>query len=258
MKPIRYISILVIALIIFPAGKATSQDRGVMNLPAYNNAPYHFGFILAINQMHFTVKMKDGFQNYTYDSLQSPDIYADSMNLLNVTSDPTMGFTVGIVGNLRLGKYFDLRFVPSLAFGERNINFYTKIYDDGTASLVEIRKNVTSAHIDLPLFIKYRSKRVHNFGAYVLGGLKYTLDLAATRADKKEKEEKETLVKLNKHDFLAEVGVGIEFYNAWFKFGIEAKMSYGLTDLLNRDDNVYSGGIESLKSKIWQLSFTFE
>ncbi|MCD4725813.1 MAG: hypothetical protein K8R63_13330, partial [Bacteroidales bacterium] len=122
MKSIRYISILIIALIILPAGKATSQDRGVMNLPAYNNAPYHFGFILAINQMHFTVKMKDGFQNYTYDSLQSPDIYADSMNLLNVTSDPTMGFTVGIVGNLRLGKYFDLRFVPSLAFGERNIN----------------------------------------------------------------------------------------------------------------------------------------
>ena len=258
MKSIRYISILIIAIIIiFPAGKATSQDRGVMNLPTYNNTKYHFGFILAINQMHFTIKMKDGFQNFTYDSLQSPDIYADSLNLLNVTSDPTMGFTVGIVGNLRLGKYFDLRFVPSLAFGERNINFYLKTYDDGTASLVEIRKNVTSAHIDLPLFIKYRSKRVHNFGAYVLGGLKYTLDLAATRADKKE-EEHETLVKLQKHDIAAEVGVGIEFYNAWFKFGIEAKMSYGLTDLLRREDNVYSGGVESLRSKIWQLSFTFE
>jgi hypothetical protein len=257
LKPIRYISILIIAIIILPAGKATSQDRGVMNLPTYNNFPYHFGFILAINQMHFTIKMKDGFQNFTYDSLQSPDIHADSLNLLNVTSDPTMGFTVGIVGNLRLGRYFDLRFVPSLAFGERNINFYLKTYDDGTASLVEIRKNVTSAYIDLPLFIKYRSKRVHNFGAYVLGGLKYTLDLAATRADKKEKEN-ETLVKLQKHDIHAEVGVGIEFYNAWFKFGIEAKMSYGLNDLLRREDNVYSGGVESLRSKIWQLSFTFE
>jgi len=207
--------------------------------------------------MHFTIKMKDGFQNFTYDSLQSPDIHVDSLNLLNVTSDPTMGFTVGIVGNLRLGKYFDLRFVPSLAFGERNINFYLKTYNDGTASLVEIRKNVTSAHIDIPLSVRYRSKRVHNFGAYVLGGLKYTLDLAATRADKKE-EENETLVKLQKHDVSAEVGVGIEFYNAWFKFGIEAKMSYGLTDLLRREENVYSGGIESLKSKIWQLSFTFE
>jgi hypothetical protein len=258
LKLIRYISILIIAIIIFPAEKATSQDRGVMNLPSYNNARYHFGFILAVNQMHFTIKMKDGFQNFTYDSLQSPDIYADSLQLLNVTSDPTMGFTVGIVGNLRLGKYFDLRFVPSLAFGERNINYQLKTYDDGTVSLIEIRKNVTSAHIDLPLFIKYRSKRVHNFGAYVLGGVKYTLDLAATRANKKDEEEKEALVKLQKHDILAEVGVGIEFYNAWFKFGIEAKMSYGLSDLLIRDDNVYSGGIESLRSKIWQLSFTFE
>ena len=32
---------------------------------------------------------------------------------------------------------------------------------------VQIRKNITSAHIDFPLYIKYRSKRAHNFGAYV-------------------------------------------------------------------------------------------
>ena len=78
MKLIRYIIILLISIIIFPTGEATSQDRGVMNLPGYNNARYHFGFILAVNQMNFTIEMKDGFQNVTYDSLQSPDIYADS------------------------------------------------------------------------------------------------------------------------------------------------------------------------------------
>jgi len=91
----------------------------------------------------------------------------------------------------------------------------------------------------------------------VLAGAKYVLDLAATRSDKKE-EDNETLVKLLKHDVAAEVGAGVEFYNGWFKFGIEVKMSYGLMDLINREDNIYSGGIESLKSKVWQISFTFE
>lgn len=238
-------------------GEVRAQKRGVMNLPTYNNAPYHFGFILALNQMHFTIEMKDGFENVTYDSLQSPDVYADSLRLLNVNTEPTLGFTVGIVGNLRLGRLFDLRFVPSLAFGERYIDYSILSYIEDEPTLVDIRKNITSAHIDFPFHIRYRSKRAHNFGAYVLAGGKYVLDLAATRADKREKEN-ETLVKLQQNDIAAEVGAGIEFYNGWFKFGIELKMSYGLFNLLREEGNIYTGGIEELRSKVWQLSFTFE
>lgn len=257
MKLIRYISILLFSIMILLAGNTYAQKRGVMNLPAYNNARYHFGFILALNRMHFSVEMKEGFQNVVYDSLQSPDVFADSLRLLYVDTKPTMGFTVGIVGNLKMSKYFDLRFVPSLAFGERYLDYYMLTYDDGESSFVEIRKSVTSAHIDFPLHVRYRSKRVHNFGAYVLAGAKYVLDLAATRTQKTQ-EDNETLLKLRKNDVAAELGVGIEFYNAWFKFGIEVKMSYGLFDLLQRENNVYTGGIESLHSKVWQLSFSFE
>jgi hypothetical protein len=240
------------------AGKAEAQKKGVMNLPSYNNAPYHFGFILAINEMSFIIKMKDNFQNITFDSLQSPDIYADSLNLLRVDSKPTLGFTVGIVGDLPIGRFFDLRLVPSLGFGERYLDYYMKTYNDGTPAYVQIRKNITSAHIDVPIYIKYRSKRAHNFAAYVQAGVKYVLDLAATRVDKEE-EGNETVVKLMKNDIAALAGVGVEFYNGWFKFGIEIMMSYGLTDLLrHEDDNIYTGGIESLHSRVFQLSFSFE
>ena len=228
-----------------------------MNLPTYNNAPYHFGFALSINRMNFSIKMKDGFQNVTYDSLQSPDIYADSLRLLSVGTNPTMGFTVGIVGNLRMGKYFDQRFIPSLAFGERYLDYSMTAFINGEPTYVEIRKNVTSAHIDIPLLIRYRSKRVHNFGAYVTAGAKYVLDLAATRSDKKQ-EDNETLFKLMKNDIAAIAGVGVEFYNAWFKLGIEVTMSYGLFNILKDEGNIYTGGIEDLRSKVWQLSFTFE
>ena len=228
-----------------------------MNLPTYNHAPYHFGFILAVNQMNFTIKMRDGYENVVYDSLQSPDIYADSLMLLRVNPTATTGFTVGIVGNLRMSKYFDLRFVPSLSFGERYLDYHMTAFIEGEPVYVEIRKNITSAHIDFPLHVKYRSKRVHNFGAYVMAGAKYVLDLAATRTDKDE-EDNETLVKLMKNDIAAEVGAGVEFYNAWFKLGIEVKMSYGLFNLLREEHNIYTGGIEELRSKIWQLSFTFE
>ena len=65
-------------------------------------------------------------------------------------------------------------------------------------------------------------------------------------------------MKLNASDFYAEAGVGFDFYNEWFKFGIELKMMYGMMDVLKREKNIYTDGIESLKSKIFQLSFTFE
>lgn len=257
MKPGKYILIILVGIILFSSAKLHAQKRGVMNLPTYNNAPYHFGFILALNQMNFTLKMKDGFEKVTYDSLQSPDIYADSLRLFNVVSNPTMGFTVGIVGNLRMSRYFDLRFIPSLAFGERYLDYSVLAFINGEETMIDIRKSITSAHIDFPFHIRYRSKRSHNFGAYVFAGGKYVIDLAATRSDKKEKDN-ETLVKLNQNDVAAEVGVGIEFYNGWFKLGIEAKMSYGLFNLMVSEGNIYTGGIEELRSKIWQLSFTFE
>jgi hypothetical protein len=35
-------------------------------------------------------------------------------------------------------------------------------------------------------------------------------------------------------------------------------MSYGLFDLLIRENNIYTGGIESLNSKVFQIAFSFE
>jgi hypothetical protein len=232
-------------------------QKKVMNLPTYDYARYHFGFILALNQMGFSLKVKDDLHTMVFDSLQSPDIFADSMRVLGISPQPTMGFTIGIVGNLRLGKYFDLRFVPSLSFGERYINYTFLRYKDGTPTVVEIKKSITSTFVDFPLHVKYKSKRLTNARAYVLGGIRYTLDLASSRAAKKE-DQNNVIVKLNRDDLLFEVGVGFDFYNGWFKFGTEIKMAYGLSDLLKREGNIYTEGIESLKSKIFQLTFTFE
>ena len=39
-------------------------------------------------------------------------------------SEDQKGFNLGIVSNLRLGKYTDLRFIPTLVFGERILNYH--------------------------------------------------------------------------------------------------------------------------------------
>ncbi len=256
LKAFRYIFLGIILLLIHCHSSVYGQ-RKVMNLPTYDYSKYHFGFVLALNQMNFTVKVKDNLNKIVFDSLQSPDIFADSLRVLSVNSTPTLGFTIGIISNLRLGKYFDLRFIPSLSFGERFLDYTLLRYRYNESSVVDMKKSITSTYIDLPFHIKYKSKRLNNVRAYVLAGVKYSIDLATTKANKKI-ETNQKIVRLNRNDVVFEVGVGFDFYNGWFKFGTEIKMSYGTNNLLKREDNIYTGCIDKLNTKIFQLSFTFE
>jgi hypothetical protein len=177
---------------------------------------------------------------------------------MTVWSTPAIGFVISIVSNMRMGDHFDMRFIPSLSFGDRNLLYTIQSYRKGDTSLIEITKKIPSTYINFPLEIRYKSIRYNNFRAYVLGGVQYTLDLASQAKKREQKNADQKIIKFNGSDFYAEAGVGLEFYNEWFKFGIELKMLYGLTDVLKRERNLYTDSIESLKSKIFQVSFTFE
>ena len=145
------------------ASVSFGQKRKVLNLRTYDNSLYHFGFILGVNQMFFTVKPVDNFQNIKWESYQSPDVYGDSLYVYDVYSNPTPGFTVGILGNLRLGRFTDLRFIPALSFGERQLNYNILRYRNGEPLFVEINKSVTSTLINFPLEVRYKSHRLNNF-----------------------------------------------------------------------------------------------
>lgn len=235
--------------------EAMAQKRKILNLQTYDMQPYHFGFILGINHMLFSVRPVSNLSVMYTDPAKFPDIFVDSLSVLSVTSKPTPGFTIGILGNLRLGKYGDMRFIPSLSFGERLLRYNILGFRNGDETYLDVSKSITSTFIDFPLEFRYKSKRLNNFRAYVLGGVKYTLDLAS---QKKQANADEITVKILKHDVSAEVGVGVEFYTTYFKFGTQVKMGYGLNNLIINEDNVYTNSIESLRSKVFLLSFTFE
>jgi hypothetical protein len=224
--------------------KATFAQGGgypqIENLPRYDINPYHFGFVLAINKMDFSVHNVPN-----YKPLDS---------LCTITSVPQWGFNIGIVSNLRLGEYADLRFVPTLSFGDRELTYTIKEHD---SVLVTDTKNVESTYIDFPLLFKYKSMRLNNFRAYVIGGFQYSIDLAS-QAKKVNKPNQAYVVKLKENDLLYQMGVGFDFYTMYFKFAIELKMSYGIRDLLQHDNSIYTQGIERLNSRIFQLSFLFE
>jgi hypothetical protein len=256
---LRKIIIIFAAILILVMGfsvEASAQKRKVQNLPSYDEAPYHFGFILGLNQMSFSVKPVKDLPFIKWDPIQSPDIFADSLFVYSITSSSTPGFTIGILANVRLGKYFDFRFVPSLSFGERILNYDIRAFKDGESQRIETTKSITSTFIDFPIEFKYKSKRLNNMRAYVLAGASFTLDLASQK--KAAQSSSDVTVKINKNDILLSAGVGLDFYTSYFKFGMQAKMSYGLNNLIQYEDNIYTNSIESLRSKVFLLSFTFE
>jgi len=235
----------------------TLVAQKLINMPTYDEEKYHFGFILAVNQMHFVINPKANFQFEKYGAGSSKDFLADSAYIYSMEDDPSVGFTVGIVGNLRLGKYTDLRFIPSLSFGERNLLYRIKTYTDGNAEFLNFKKNIASTFIDFPLLLKYKTARRNNYRAYIIGGISPRLDLAS-QFKRTSDNISITQVKLSRFDMYGEIGVGFDFYFDWFKLGTEIKMSYGMLDMIKKENNIYTEGIDKLSSKIFQFTFSFE
>ena len=118
-----------------------------------------------------------------------------------------------------------------------------------------VTESVNSTFVEFPLYVRYKGKRINNVLPYILGGAKYALDLAS---DAKKNINNDKIV-IKGNDIYAELGVGFDFYTEWFKFGTEVKMSYGLKDMLKHEPiTLLTGGINQLKSRLFQLTFTFE
>ncbi len=257
----KVVKALLFSLILLGISiQSNAQHRKVRNLTGYDDAPYHFGFILGMNHMLFTIKTVPEFQNVKYyGSLnQIPDVFADSGNLYGVGHNPNYGFTIGIVSNLRINDNLDLRFIPSLSFGERDIKYHIMGSFLGVHDSIPmlITRKIQSTFVEFPLNIKYKGSRYNNTRPYWLAGFRYSLDLASD--SKVNRENNDVSVVLEKSDFYAELGAGIDFYTTFFKFGVEVKMGYGLLDILRRNETIYTQGIDRLNSKIFLLSFTFE
>jgi len=170
-----------------------------------------------------------------------------------VESQRESGFSLGIVANLRLGQFFDLRTIPALSFSQRNLEY--TIVGVHKQPYVIVKK-IESTFLEFPLTLKYKSVRINNGRAYVLGGLRYSIDLASQKNVAKEDEE---LVKLNRDDFLYELGFGIDFYLKYFKLSPVIMLSLGMNNMLvKEEDNIFSASIDRLTSKIVHVSITFE
>lgn len=225
-------SYLLLIYFSFLPAKLFSQE----NLPSYDHKRMHFGVVFGTNRSNFKIV-------HTPDFNQNDTLYV-------VESTPHSGVNIGIISDLHISEFFNLRFIPSLILGRRELN-YTFVNNAVAKKLVE------STFIDFPLTLKYKSMRIKNFRLYVIGGVKYGIDLDS-QSKVKEKDDEELLVKLYPHNLAYEYGFGFDHYFPMFKFSIELKMSNGINNILVPETHIFSSSIEKLFSKIMYVSLNFE
>lgn len=249
---------IIILIGIFAIGPLWSQQSKVQNLITFDEKPYHFGFFLGANQMLYTLKTKANFENTPYFQNQIPEFNADQAKVLKIGAKPTLGFTIGIISDMRLGKYFNLRFIPNLQFGERLLSYDIRTEYGGVIdTIIGYEKRIPSTLLNFPISLKYKGMRMHNIRPYLIVGGRATMDLGSL-ASKTATSPWDIPIKLYRNDIYAEAGVGFDFYFNWFKMSTELKMSYGFNNVLKQDNTIWTDPIDSLKSKVFQFSVTFE
>ena len=217
-----------------------------MNLTKYDERVLNFGFTIGYNNSNFRAKLHPDFFGALNDTL------------LEAESSKGPGFNIGIIADVSLNDYFSIRFVPSLSFAEKELNYTVcnGTVINGVCSSTKAQfQSIESIYTALPLLLKYQSKRLKNTRVYIIGGAKYTFDWASNA----EARNADDIVKINKNDIALDYGVGFDFYLTMVKVAVELKASYGLTNVLARDVNlIYSRAFDRLSSRSFLLSIHFE
>ncbi len=266
-KALKILAIML--LLIAVVAPAQAQRRVIHYLPKYEQEPYHFGFLLAYNQMMYTVKTVEDYQNIAMPTNPNPwpngnyNIQnTECLYVYNIETKQTPGFTVGIIGSKRLGRYFDLRLIPSLSFSERRMRYDVAVKDlEGDITMKTFTKSIGTTFVEFPLNIKYRSKRYNNIGAYIMGGVNPKIDLASQKDNKEVDGQGNEFINnlvTKRFDLAGELGAGFDIYNQWFKMGIEVKMSYGMLDIVKNEAFIYTAPIDKLRNKLFQVSLIVE
>ncbi len=229
-------SILSIIIPILLIANAAVAQRPVLCMPDHDDKPYYFGITFGMNYSVYQISYTQSFAN------------TDTFKRIQPKWMP--GFNLGLIGNLKLTNFMDLRFVPQLAFAEKRLAFDYGYPKDSTSD-----RTIESIYMHLPVQLKFKSDRIKNFRFYGLLGGKFDYDLAANARSHRPDE----FLKVSPVDFGYEIGVGFEFFNPNFIFSPEIKLSQGLTNQLFYDHGIQlTNAINTLKSRMIVISIFLE
>ncbi len=209
----------------------------VQNLQNFDKPRFSYGYILGFNSYDFNF-------DYTSDA-SGTDIIVDK----------TTGFSVGLLGNMRINDYFDLRLEPMVTFTTRNLTFPSPEFTTDFDAIREVK----STYVHIPLLLKISTKRINNIKPFIVGGISTSLNLSSNENNPDDNNAGQFRMKTNTNYY--EIGFGIDLYLFYFKFTPSIRGVFAMSDELVRDndpDSPYTSTIDKMSTRGIFINFTFQ
>jgi hypothetical protein len=203
--------------------------------PLYDVQKFRFGYALMGN----TAKMK----------FTTSDQYLMQDTMMGVNSVFFPGFGIGGVVSMRLLEHWDIRTMLNVTFAQRNIQYDFK---RGESRILEIE----STYMEIPIMLKYKSKRHNNIRLYTVGGITYRHDFVS-EIDK-DRSETNPVVALYPNTFSYDIGVGMDFYFEFFRFSPEIKICNAIGNQMVKDSYIYTQNLQRISPKLVVFSLIFQ
>ena len=144
--------LFTIAMLLSVHLLAQGQQRSLQHRPYADQQLFHLGFTVGIHTQDL-ILTQSGYQS------GNGEVWFSEI------PDYTPGFTVGIVGDLHLSRYLNLRMIPSLNLGSKELLFREQ--ETGEEYNEILRNN----YITMPVHLKLAGIRINNYKPFfILGG----------------------------------------------------------------------------------------
>lgn len=210
--------------IVFMSSAFAQKD--VENIPNFDAQRWHWGYYLGVN--HYDFKISPNSKGMTDDGR------------LGINTNTSLGFTVGLIGDIRLNDYFNFRFEPGLDISKRELVYDSELLENyphvpDPDYLADTIRKINSTYVNLPFLLKFGGKRSHNIRPYVIGGVNLGLDLASNENSSEDNSTGIEGFRMTTMNMSWQAGAGIDWYLPYFKFTTEIRGSFGINDELVKD-----------------------
>ena len=230
MKKILVVIILICSYI--PSANAQKRDI-VIYKQNWDKQKIFFGYYLGFNKKDYKI---------TYKTANS---------YINVT--PSVGFNVGLIGDLRLHKNLSLRLEPGLSSNTKQLAF-TSISGGAKDSI----RDISATYLRIPLLLKINTNRLNNFRPYLIGGLSYDFNFSSNQDNPDDNSNGE--FRMKKNNFSYELGLGVDFYLPYFIFSPSIRGVFAINNELVKDNDPnskWTGPIDYFGTRGIFIKFAF-
>ncbi len=212
MHRIKILTLLSIMLLSTNLYSQKRKDK-VEYLSNFDKKAVRWGFYLGLNRMDYRISYK------------AEEYFPEAIDRIETT--PRIGFNVGLIGDIRLHNNINIRIEPGLATNNKKIYFkYLNTAQDS------VRK-ASGTYMHVPLLVQFSANRYKNIRPYVIGGVTYDHNFAGNFDNINDNSSGE--FRMQKHNFMYEVGIGMDFYLVWFKFSPSIRGVFAINNELKRD-----------------------